>query len=43
MAAFLHRRTEDLTDHLVDLLVETVHKKGEHRISLSPLIMFFAG
>jgi len=29
MAAFLHRRTEDLTDHLVDLLVETVHKIGK--------------
>src|SRR5271157_4759865 len=29
MAAFLHRRTEDLTDHLVDLLVETVHKMGK--------------
>jgi len=25
-AAFLHRRREDLTDHLVDLLVECVHK-----------------
>ena len=29
MAAFLHRRTEDLTDHLVELLVETVHKIGK--------------
>ncbi len=29
MSAFLHRRTEDLTDHLVDLLVETVHKIGK--------------
>lgn len=29
MASFLHRRTEDLTDHLVDLLVETVHKIGK--------------
>ena len=29
MTAFLHRRTEDLTDHLVDLLVETVHKMGK--------------
>ncbi|MDD3582041.1 MAG: DUF4158 domain-containing protein, partial [Desulfobacca sp.] len=29
MAAFLHRRTEDLTDHLLDLLVETVHKIGK--------------
>lgn len=29
MAAFLHRRSEDLTDHLVDLLVETVHKMGK--------------
>lgn len=28
MSAFLHRRSEDLTDHLVDLLVETVHKMG---------------
>ncbi len=25
-SAFLHRRSEDLTDHLVDLLVEGVHK-----------------
>jgi len=25
-AAFLHRRSEDLTDHLVDLLIECVHK-----------------
>ena len=29
MAAFLHRRTEDLTDQLADLLVETVHKIGK--------------
>lgn len=29
MAAFLHRRTEALTDHLVDLLIETVHKMGK--------------
>jgi TnpA family transposase len=29
MAAFLHRREEELTDHLVDLLVETVHKMGK--------------
>lgn len=29
MAVFLHRRTEELTDHLVDLLVETVHKMGK--------------
>lgn len=29
MAAFLHRRKEELTDHLVDLLVETVHKMGK--------------
>ena len=29
MTAFLHRRTEDLTDHLADLLVETVHKMGK--------------
>lgn len=29
MAAFLQRRVEDLTDHLVDLLVETVHKIGK--------------
>jgi len=29
MAAFLFRRGEDLTDHLVDLLVETVHKMGK--------------
>ena len=29
MAAFLHLRSEELTDHLVDLLVETVHKMGK--------------
>ncbi|WP_319585670.1 Tn3 family transposase [uncultured Desulfobulbus sp.] len=29
MAAFLNRRCEELTDHLVDLLVETVHKMGK--------------
>lgn len=29
MAAFLLRRSEELTDHLVDLLVETVHKMGK--------------
>lgn len=29
MAAFLYRRNEELTDHLVDLLVETVHKIGK--------------
>lgn len=29
MLSFLHRRSEDLTDHLVDLLVETVHKMGK--------------
>ncbi|MBF0235873.1 MAG: Tn3 family transposase, partial [Desulfamplus sp.] len=29
MAAFLHRRGEELTDHLVDHLVETVHKMGK--------------
>lgn len=29
MAAFLQRRAEVLTDHLVDLLVETVHKMGK--------------
>jgi TnpA family transposase len=29
MSAFLHRRTENLTDHLVDLLVETVKKIGK--------------
>ena len=29
MSAFLHRRSEDLTDHLVDLLIETVHKMGK--------------
>lgn len=28
-AIFLHRRSEELTDHLVDLLVETVHKMGK--------------
>lgn len=34
-ACFLHRRGEDLTDHLVDLFVEIVHKmtkKAERRI-----------
>jgi TnpA family transposase len=29
MAAFLRRRSEDLTDHLADLLVETVQKIGK--------------
>ncbi len=29
LAAYLHRRSEDLTDHLVDLLVETIHKMGK--------------
>jgi len=29
MAAFLYRRRQELTDHLVDLLVETVHKMGK--------------
>lgn len=29
VTAFLHRRTEDLTDNLVDLLVETVNKMGK--------------
>lgn len=29
MAAFLHRRSEELTDHLADLLIETVHKMGK--------------
>ncbi len=29
LATFLHRRGEELTDHLVDLLVETVHKMGK--------------
>lgn len=29
MTAFLHRRSEDLTDILVDLLVETVQKMGK--------------
>ena len=29
VAAFLHRRREELTDHLADLLVETVHKMGK--------------
>lgn len=29
LTAFLQRRSEDLTDHLVDLLVETVHKMGK--------------
>ena len=38
LSAFLHRRGEDLTDHLVDLLVETVHKmskKAETKIETS--------
>ena len=37
-AAFLHLRSEDLMDHLVDLLVETVHKmtkKADRRIEQS--------
>ena len=29
MAAFLHRRSEELIDQLVDLLVETVHRIGK--------------
>jgi TnpA family transposase len=29
MAAFLHERGEELTDHLIDLLVETIHKMGK--------------
>lgn len=29
MTAFLHCRSQDLTDHIVDLLVETVHKMGK--------------
>ncbi|MDQ5988336.1 MAG: Tn3 family transposase ISNpu13 [Syntrophus sp. SKADARSKE-3] len=29
LAVFLHRRSEELTDHMVDLLVETVHKMGK--------------
>ena len=35
MAAFLHRRAEELTDHLVDLLVELIHKmskRAEHKV-----------
>jgi hypothetical protein len=38
LAAYLHRRSEELTDHLVDLLVETIHKMGkkaESRIETS--------
>lgn len=38
LAAYLHRRGEELTDHLVDLLVETIHKMGkkaESRIEAS--------
>lgn len=38
LAIFLHRRIEELTDHLVDLLVETVHKmskKAETKIEKS--------
>lgn len=29
MSAFLNRRAQDLTDHLVDLLIEIVHKMGK--------------
>lgn len=29
MTTFLHHRGEELTDHLVDLLIETVHKMGK--------------
>jgi len=29
LAAYLHRRSEVLTDHLVDLLVEIIHKMGK--------------
>ncbi|UCF91238.1 MAG: Tn3 family transposase [Desulfobacterales bacterium] len=29
LAAYLQRRSEELTDHLVDLLVETIHKMGK--------------
>lgn len=29
LTAFLHCRHEELTDHLVDLLVETIHKMGK--------------
>ena len=29
VAAFLHRRSEELIDHMVDLLIETVHKMGK--------------
>lgn len=29
LTAFLHNRREELTDHLVDLLVETIHKMGK--------------
>ena len=35
LAAYLHRRREELTDHLVDLLIETFHKlskKAEKRV-----------
>lgn len=38
LVAYLHRRGEELTDHLVDLLVETIHKMGkkaESRIEAS--------
>ena len=30
LAIFIHRRTEELTDYLVDLLVETVHKMNKN-------------
>ena len=29
LASYLYRRNEELTDHLVDLLVETIHKMGK--------------
>ena len=35
LAAYLHRRSEELTDHLVDLLIETFHKlskRAEKRV-----------
>ena len=37
MSAFLHRRKQNLTDHLEDLLIETVHKmekKAERRVDV---------
>ena len=37
MASFLHRRAEELTDHLVDLLIEIVHKMMPSRKVVSSI------